>query len=212
MGTPMRSWLHSILFCLSAIFVVQTSHCHAQTSTFRIEEDWELHISQPDVQLDAPQVSTMMLPGGGTSNLLFQIHLNHATSPSFSGGGYQLRTSYDDQTLSQLRRFAGQRLEAPEEIIKWTQVIQRSDTGFYYGVIDGESESWGHFGGSTSFVHISDADAGLSSLANYDVQDSIDNSGVSYAANRVGWLKIKKFRVILNNGESTEWTLNVQVE
>ena len=30
----------------------------------RIEEDWELHVSQPDEQLDAPQITTMMFPVG----------------------------------------------------------------------------------------------------------------------------------------------------
>lgn len=207
----MRRLFHTIL-AFGPLFLATILSAAAQSPIVRIEEDWELKVLQPDFALDAPQVSTMMLPGGETSDLYFQLHLNHAPAPVFSQGGMQLRMSDDDTTICHLRTFAGQRFQTPNELVSWTQVAQRAPTGIFFGIVSGQSSSWGAFGGENDFLYISYLEAGLSSLANYKPQDSIDNSGVNYASNRVSWLKLTKVRIYYESGEETELSLNVQVK
>ncbi len=178
----------------------------------RIEEDWELHVQQPDDQIDAPQVSTMMLPAGGNSDLLFQVHLNHSRAPDFTPGGFQVRAAWDTETISQWRSNTRQRFTDTAETVTWTQVVKQTQNGFSFGVQNGQSTSWGVFGGPSNSISISHEDAGTSTLNHYSIGDSLDNSGASYAANRVGWLKLKRVRLTTSHGQTIEMVVNEQVE
>lgn len=178
----------------------------------RIEEDWELQVSQPDAQIDAPQITTTMAPFGDASETIFQVDLNHASWPNFASGGVQVRIC-DDTTCSSQKRFLDDiRLSHASETVQWTQVIQKVTNGFYFGLKNGNGDTFGDFGGDTSFVFISNADTGASSLELYRHEDSLSNSGVTFAGNRVGWLRLKKLRLYNSANQVTEWTLNADAK
>jgi hypothetical protein len=184
----------------------------AQQTAVRVEEDWQLHVMQPDEQLDAPQVTTTMIPFSSCDNLLLQVDLNHATAPSFSNGGLQVRACIETNCLAQVRLFSDVRLKHESEVINWTQFVQQEQGGFQFGISRGSSETWGDFGGEPTFVSVSHSDSnGSLSLAGYDPQRSIDNSAATYASNRVGYLRLVKVRVYSSNGSVAEWTLNQDV-
>ena len=192
--------------------VASTSSLAIAQEIVRIEEDWELHVSQPDSQIDAPQITTTIAPFGDTSETIFQVDLNHASWPSFSSGGLQIRIC-DDTTCSSQKRFLDDtRLSHPSETVLWTQVVQKVTNGFYFGIKDGSSDTFGSFGGNSSFVFISNADAGASNLELYRHEDSLSNSGVTFASNRVGWLRLKKLRLYNSVGQVSEWTLNADAQ
>ncbi len=183
----------------------------SQGNIVRIEEDWELKVSQPEPQLDAPQVTTTMVPFAAAPDLLLQVDLNHGTYPSFTDGGFQVRSSIGDECLNDARSLQNERLSEDAETVRWTQVVQQTPGGFLFGVTAGTSESWGEFGGPGSFIFIDDYDAG-NSLSAYTSQESIDNSGVTYAANRVSWLRLKKVRLYTATGLLSETTVNVDAQ
>ncbi len=182
---------------------------HGQ-SIERIEEDWELHVLQPDAQLDAPQVTMTMLPFD--SNVYLQIDWNHATYPEFSRGGFQVRACTDTTCLTSTRVQEGTVLSHAAEIVSWTQVVQRVEGGFLFGIENGTSTSFGNFGGPSTFVAISDSQSGAPSLNAYNPSDSAENSGVTFARNRVAWLRFKKARVFLSTGDVLEWTFNTDLD
>lgn len=200
----------SLTACLAMLFgSIFAQGTFAQNSVVRVEEDWQLHVTQPDVELDAPQVTTTMIPFGGHDDLLLQVDLNHATSPTFSKGGIQIRVCLQDDCLAQLRLLNNVRLNHDSETVKWTQVVQSAGNAFYFGIINGDSQTWGSFGGNSSFVYVNNVDAGGNlSLDNYLPQHSFENSSVTYANNRVGYLRLEKVRVYASNGLVTEWTIN----
>lgn len=206
----MRMSLATKLVALVAALLSVTS-VQAQ-SLIRVEEDWELRVVDPDTQIDAPQVTTTMVPFGGLSEILFQVDINHASFPSFSSGGVQVRICDDDVCLTSKRLAAGLELSQQEETLTWTQVIQKANNGYYFGVINGTSSSFGGFGGDTAFTFISNSDAGIVSLNAYDARDSLENSGATYSGNRVGWLRLKKLRVVNSYGQVTEWEFNSDVQ
>ncbi len=195
--------------CMAGLLVAFAANAaSAQTQVVRVEEDWQLHITQPDMQLDAPQVTTTMVPFTAQPDLLLQVDLNHGTHPSFTTGGLQLRASIEDECLAQARAFIDERLSHDSETVDWTQVVAVTEGGFSFGIINGTSQTWGAFGGSSTFINVAASTVGESlSLDGYSPQHSLSNSGVTYAGNRIGHLRLKKVRVYLSNGHVSEFSL-----
>lgn len=194
-----------VLGCLSCSFT------QAQ-DVVRIEEDWELQVSHPDSQVEAPQVVTTMLPFGADSDILFQIDVNHGSSPEYSVGGLQVRICDDTFMLGERRLKEGLVLDQSEETVSWTTVVNKTAYGFNFGLVNGSSSSWGSFGGSGSFTWISYASAEAFNLANYSHLDSLANSGVTFARNRVVRLRLKNVRVFYGNGTSSNVSVNEDIE
>ncbi len=144
--------------------------------------------------------------------MLLQVDLNYGTSPSFSTGGIQVRACIEDDCFQQARVLDGIRLEHASETVDWTQVVQLTENGFSFGIVNGSSDTWGNFGGTSTAIYVKySAIGGSFSLDSYEPQASLDNSGVTYANNRVGHLRLKKIRVHLANGQISEYTLNRDV-
>ena len=192
---------------LFGVFCVAT-HADAQIVLSRIEEDWELQVTQPDVQLDAPQITTSMLPFGPESEVLMQFDLNHATDPSFSDGGMQMRVCSGDVCVAQHRLFESQKLSHESETIVWTQVIQKVDGGYLFGVANGSSQTWGTFGGEATLLPSAAGDGALNA---YQPLYSVENSAVTFAGNRVASLRLKRIRVYNEDGEVRELIVDREV-
>lgn len=189
--------------------VASLSHA-ADVEVVQIQEDWELQIAEPDEKIDAPQVTTTMIPFGEGSETLFQIDLNHATEPEFSNGGLQVRYVYFDDTMRQVRLLSDERLRYSQETITWTQAIVKSENGYLFGIKNGKSQSWGDFGDG-SVIFVQSAPENSAGLGAYDSQLSIDNSRVSFAGNRVISLKLKAVRYYSNKGDVKEVQIDTDV-
>jgi hypothetical protein len=183
----------------------------AQAPLVKIEEDWELSVLQPNEQLDAPQLTTTMLPFGTQSDLLFQVDWNHASVPAFARGGFQLRVGANGEGLAERHELADQQLYVADEVVRWTQVVQKTTGGFSFGVVHGLSASWGSFGGGNTFLFIPDqhADGVLNS---YTIADSLSNSGVTYAGNRVARLRLLRVRFVDAAGQAWEVAVDSDVQ
>lgn len=197
---------------MSAWLALGLGNASSQTPIVRIEEDWELKLSQPEPELDAPQITMEMSPFGDDSDLLLQIDFNHATYPQFAKGGYQVRAGIGANWLGSVRHFDGQSLINDSETVSWTQAVQQTESGFVFGISGGSSISWGPIGGADTFVSFSFGDAGSSSLASYTPEDSVVQSGIIYAKNRVQWLRLKRVRLFDADGNVAEYTLDVDAQ
>ncbi|MCA9191662.1 MAG: hypothetical protein KDB03_07870 [Planctomycetales bacterium] len=199
-----RLWVGSLTVLLLGSFQVQ-----AQTAIVRIEEDWELQVAVPDEQQDAPQITTSMLPFGGASDIMMQWDFNHGTAPDFSPGGMQVRLTNDGQTTLSRRLYSGVKLSRDSETVRWTQVVHDEGNQFFIGIVNGSSYTWGSFGGSGAFISV--ADAGNQTLNNYTPQDSIQNSSVTFASNRVSSLILRRIRLFNSLGQVSEIALDTQI-
>jgi len=86
--------------------------------------------------------------------------------------------------------------------VSWTQKMRLADSTLVFEVTNGESQTWGQFGGGGS-LRLSLATT-LANLNQYDPHVSIGNSRIGYATNRVQSLVLKRLRVYLSNGEVVE--------
>jgi len=183
----------------------------AQSEIVRIEEDWELVVANPDALLDAPQVTVTMVPFLQKPNLHLQVNLNYALKPDFASGGIQVRIQNEDSTLAHVHRKAGIQLSNPSEVVQWTTAIQKTESGYGYGIQTGNGTSWGEFGGPNYFLSLNHSTTSAG-LEGYTPVSSLENSGATYAGNRVTSLYLKRFRVYANSGLLAEHQVNALVQ
>lgn len=174
----------------------------SEPTIVRVEEDWELVIGAPDPDTDAPQVSCAISPTGNLYGWHAALELNQQALPVYVAGGLQLQVWQGDVAASD-RRFPNTAvLATPGEVIRWTQSMKLEGGNLTFEVTAGTSTTWGTFGGQ-GYLKATVATA-LSNLNGYSPAVSAANSGVSYAANRVQSLTLKRVRYVTSTGQQTE--------
>lgn len=174
-------------FCMLFPFSAQAQTSSAVT---RVEEDWELVISEPAPDSDAPQVTCVISPYSGATSVHCTLEINHRTLPTYASGGLQLQAWYYETFLTRNSAEQGV-LSTDGEVITWTTKMEL-DNGRLDFEVNGNSTTWGQFGvGGDLRLSLS---TNLSSLAGYSPETSVDQSGIGYAANRVGSLVLKEVR------------------
>ena len=155
----------------------------AGVNIVRIEEDWLLDIASPDADADCPQVVAVFGPGHPDSGTHAVFELNHGTLPSYNEGGLQLQAWYGEYLIGYRSQFAPAEFDQAIERVSFTTQFRVRDNMLKLAIINGHSLTWGDFGG-TSSLRI-DLSTWRSNLNDWNPQYSIDNSRVSYGANRV---------------------------
>ncbi len=163
----------------------------------RIEEDWSLQVSQPSANLSCPQVSTQMAPSPDSTQF-YQFHLNSQDVPKFVQGGLQLQAWDSTGTLVVKTSNSRSTMSTPNELVTWTQYLQRDVVGLKFGISGASSQTWGDFSGNEFKVPGAD-----SVLDNYSVDYSVQNSGITYGANLVSSLVLIQTRVYYSDGTVT---------
>lgn len=193
-----RSW--AIAWPLAILLSVSLAGVSwAQTPTvIQVQEDWELVIGTPSQTSDAPQVTCLISPVGNADSLHATFVVNHHDMPAFTAGGLQLQAWNGEEILASVRYPDQAVLNTPGETIRWTQVMKVGTEGLSFEVVNGTSTTWGAFGGQGTLKTI--VSTTLENLNGYDPEVSVKNSGVSYAANRVQSLVLKRVRAYSATG------------
>jgi hypothetical protein len=169
-----------------------------------VEEDWELVIATPDPDTTGPQVICTLSPHCTMTGLYATLELNHQTVPDFYPGGLQFELWNGEALVTERRAPTQAVLSHADEVIRWTQKMELADGMLNFEIVDGSSTTWGSFGGQ-GYLKAAVA-SNLESLNGYNPAVSVENSGVSYAANRVQSLVLKRVRLITADGEVLEDT------
>jgi hypothetical protein len=200
----MKSGLFVMGVAVHILFLCSCSSLCAQ-GVVRVEEDWELHVNEPDEQLDAPQITTAMLPMGPNSSTVFFLDINHGSAPDYTAGGLQLRAEINGESSASKRLKEGKKLSQQSEIIRWTLVMIRQNHQLKFGLVAGQGHTWNSFGGAESFVEVT---AVPGTLDGYRPADSLGHSGAVYAGNRVASLKLVRVRLFDALGQMVEIPIN----
>jgi len=164
-----------------------------------VEEDWELVVGTPASESDAPQVICVISPVGNVDSLHATLELNNHSVPEFAAGGLQFQLWEGEVPLTE-RKFPNQALLShANETVTWTQSMELSGGSLEFEITDGNSVTWGTFGGQ-GYLKAS-VTTTLSDLNAYNPAVSVANSGVCYAANRVQSLTLKRVRVYMSDGQ-----------
>lgn len=162
----------------------------AQPTVMWIEEDWEAVLNEPTEDLTAPQFHTVMSPFGDLDSYHFVTTWNYRENPDFSPGGL-MTWAWNGETELASKAFREDSLSTAAETIRWTQSLRTTGSQLIFRVLNGQSQTWGAFGGSESRLVES---VSVPSLAGYSTASSVKESWITFGANRVNVLRITEVR------------------
>jgi len=174
----------------------------SEPQVVRVEEQWELIVTTPDPDSSGPQVTTVISPVGNVTGVHAAFELNQQSLPEFTPGGLQLQVWNNELPLAYRQFPAPAVMATAGEHVVWTQSLVLGDGKLTFEIRNGQSTSWGSFGGQGYLKAAVCTE--LTNLNQYDPAVSVANSGVGYAANRVQSLVLKGVRLTLSTGEVLE--------
>ncbi|MEX0613075.1 MAG: hypothetical protein WD738_11075 [Pirellulales bacterium] len=175
----------------------------------RVEEHWELRLAQPDQDRSAPQTTMVVSPDGDLEGAHFLFTLNHSNVPSYEPGGMQVQLWDGDELLDHHAADELGALAHADEVVTWVHGLSLEDGTLTFGIADGQSETWGEFGGDD--LSLSTATS-LTNLNGYMPGVSITESQVGYAENRVVSLTLTKLVWYTDDGEVHELNAPIAVD
>jgi hypothetical protein len=188
-----------------------TSCGWADDSVARVEEDWQLVVNSPDLDNNGPQVTCVITPGN-VANGYCALDLNYSTQPDYAPGGVQMHVWNPTTPIVTKNLNARGQLQQQNETITWTQSMTLTDNLLIFQVVNGQSQSWGRFGGEDATIAVQTSNP---SLGGYSPDQSVNNSGVCFASNLVDSLTLVAVRYYNSAGQlirtdSTARTVNQQ--
>jgi hypothetical protein len=191
------------------LLVATPAAADAFANVVEIEEYWELQVAGPETALSAPQITMVMSPTADLGDVHFLFVLNHVNAPGFEAGGLQAQLWDGDDLVQDAVAAEVGALSHTGEVVRWVQRLSLADGTLTFQVLDGESETWGEFGGDDLSFSIPTS---LNRLNGYKPAVSIGESQVSYAENRVTSLVLTKLRWIKDNGQVYEQNAPIPVD
>lgn len=189
------------LFLVATFFAAPASGADVAT----VEEDWQLVVNNPDVNLNGPQVTCVMSPST-MDQAYFAFDINYQTQPSYSPGGLQIHAWNPDAPIVTCNFSEQGLMQTTSETVTWTQSLSLADGVLTYSVVNGQSQTWGTFGGEQLAVSTT-----LTNLDSYNPQVSAANSGVCFASNLVNSLTLVAVRYYAADGTLIQQVTNPQV-
>lgn len=159
----------------------------------RVEEDWSLLVNSPDSAHSSPQVSTQMARSPFAARFC-NFHLNSRDVPTFQQGGLQLQV-WQGSTNQSAVTMQSSTMSGADELVTWTQYLRADGGSLKFGISAAASTTWGDFSGQEVTVS-----GGSKDLSNYSSDYSVNNSGVTYGANRVTCMVLTSVRIYYPNG------------
>lgn len=175
---------------------------NAGSDVYRIEEDWQLVVNNPDVDENGPQVTCTISPLDMDTEYC-ALDLNYHTQPDYVAGGLQLHTWDPLDPIEYTNSIHTEIMSTSGETVTWTQTMNYNNDGtITFQVINGQSQTWGTFGGQNGLSgHLTlTTTTALSNLNGYTSDVSLNNSGVSFASNLVDSLTLMAVRYYDKNG------------
>lgn len=196
------SWFSSLSVAVAAALwcSASASQVQAEDHVWKVEEHWELVIAEPDPEVAGPQVTCAISPRSHLAGLYATFDLNHRALPTIAAGGVHLHTWNGESLGGTISRHSDVVLSKVGETITWKTVMSVQPGLLTIDIDDGTSTTWGAFGQGL----IASMVASLTNLDEYSPVVSADNSGISYASNRVNSLQLKKVKYYRVSGATSE--------
>ncbi len=202
--------VHRVLFLFALFFVlvlgVQNEVVAEDNPIVRIEENWELDITTPDINSNGPQIVTAIAPLGNLDSLYVTFEVNHGTAPASAAGGLHLQVWRGEEHLTTKSFPESDALATTGEVIRWTQAMELQNGQIIFEIVNGQSATWGQFGNQGNLK--ASVASSLTSLANYTPVVSLTSSGVTYATHCVSCLKLCSVRAVRADGTVISVVLN----
>jgi hypothetical protein len=165
-----------------------------------VEETWELAVGEPNLLRNAPQVTMSMLPEGHSDGDYFMFTLNFKAAPAYYAGGMQV-SLWNGENLVHYRNGPKEgQINVANETVVWTQRLSVDGGESTFEIVGGDSQTWETFGGQ-GYLRTC-ASTNLTNLNAYSPFRSMEESGISFAGNRVSSLTLKQVKWEFSDGRT----------
>lgn len=192
-----------------AVFAAAFPSIGAAIEVVTVEEYWELRLGSPEENLSAPQVTMAMSPTADLSDCYFIFNVNYLTVPEYAPGGMEVQHWHGASIVDSQSNSIASPLWTSRDEVTWVQRLHLEAGQLTFEVDDGESDSWGSFGGEELRLQV---ESDLANLNDYRPGTSIQESGVGYAGNRVRSLTLSRLVWITDDGQTFELTAPIDVD
>lgn len=179
-----------------------------EPTIWKIEEDWEMVIYEPDPSIYSPQVTFFTSPSLDLDDTYFQLQMNYEADEAFSAGGFHVAAVSNGSIVDEERSSHRITLGTSNDQIRWTSVMAVVENKLLFAVKDGHGTEWGDFGGPEYLVRV--VPSPVQDLSNYHHQQSLDSVDIGFGANRVQSVTLRHVRIFYSNGVVTDLDLNLQ--
>jgi hypothetical protein len=173
---------------------------------WKVEEEWELVVNEPEPSTNSPQVTFFTCPDAAQETCYFQLQMNYAADTGYSSGGFHVAAARDEVLLDQARSATQKMITVSGDRIVWTSVMAVIDGEYLYAVKDGHGDDWGAFGGPDYLVRMSSG--GAVDLGGYTPAKSLDMVDVGFGGNRIQGIVLKRVHLSYPDGASTTIEVN----
>ena len=177
-----------------------------EASIYKVEEDWELVINDPDPSLNSPQITFFTMPDPAESGCYFQLQMNYSADDEYSSGGFHVGAFHDEQLIDEARSKTRRTLAVDGDRVRWTNVMAAIDGDLLFAVKDGHGDDWGSFGGPEYLVRI--ASDHVRDLSQYRPYQSLQMVDVGFGGNRVRTITLRSVRLYYTNGRVVRLWVN----
>tara|TARA_R110002049_G_scaffold2750_9_gene22369 strand:- start:40074 stop:40727 length:654 start_codon:yes stop_codon:yes gene_type:complete len=175
-------------------FAISSERCHADSPViWKVEEDWELVINEPEDNTNSPQVTFFVTPSSLFGSTYFQLQMNYHADEDYSAGGFHVAAVRGDEIVDETRSQNQSLLTTDGDVIRWTSVAAVVNNKLLFAVKDGHCESWGDFGGPEYLVEM--PALATQTFANYSHTQSSAATDIGFGGNRVSSVKLKRVRM-----------------
>jgi len=178
----------------------------SQPTIWKIEEDWEMIVIEPQPTSNAPQVTFYTSPSTETDSTYFQLQMNYAADVGYSAGGFHVAAVRGESILDEARSKDQSVLSISGDAIHWTSVMALVNHKLLFAVKDGYSSQWGNFGGPEYLVEM--PSLSIHDLDGYSPDQSLDTVDVGFGGNRISSVTLRRVRVFYSNGQVSTLELN----
>lgn len=175
---------------------------------YKVEEDWEMVVNEPDVANNSPQVTFFTSPSTGNEDSYFQLQMNYHADEDYSSGGFHVAAVDGGAMMDEARSVTRKTLATDDDQIRWTSVMAVINNRALFAVRDGHGQQWGDFGGPDYLVRT--VPSPVSDLSGYHHQQSLDNVDIGFGKNRVSRITLKAVRLFYTDGQVTTVAVNQQ--
>ncbi len=191
-----------------AIVLAAAPCCGEQPSSiYKIEEDWEMVIHEPDPANNSPQVTFFTSPSVNLDDCYFQLQMNFAAEEGFSSGGFRVGAFVDEVPVDEERSRVRGVLAWDGDKVEWTSAMAVIEGQLYYALKNGHGLQWGTFGGPEFLVSMPNGT--LTDLSKYSAQRSLENVDIGFGSNRIQSIRLKRVRLIYTDGHTKTIDVNL---
>ena len=186
--------------------MVQPALVYADGPTiWKVEEEWELVINEPEDNTNSPQVTFFVTPSAGEGTTYFQLQMNYEADQDYSAGGFHVAAVRDETIRDEARSQNQSLISIDDDVIRWTSVTAVVNNKLLFAVKDGHCSSWGDFGGPEYLVEM--PERSIDDLSNYSYAQSVASVDIGFGGNRVSSVKLRKVHLYDSNGNVNTLTI-----